>query len=123
MTYLDTRIDELTNEAEQHLLRSSQPHGWLGLVRSMRQGRLAWVFWITWATQVLFIVLGIIWAIKFFNATEVLPAVKYGLSAATALILGTLIKVGLAPHLHAERVLRELKRIEILVLAQRSEKG
>lgn len=123
MTYLDTRIDELTNEAEQHLLRSSQPLGWLGTVRAMRQGRLSWVFWISWITQAVCIVLGVILAVEFYEATEVLPAVKYGLSSGTLLILGFLIKIGLAPHLHAERILRALKRIEILVLAQRSEKG
>ncbi|MCP3968985.1 MAG: hypothetical protein GY717_01420 [Rhodobacteraceae bacterium] len=118
MDYLDTRIGELTNETEEHLLRSSQPHGWLGLVRSMRQGRLAWVFWVIWIAQVALFVLAIVWGVKFFAATEVLPALKLGLSAATALIMATLIKVSLAPHIHAERILRELKRIEILVLAR-----
>jgi len=29
------------------------------------------------------------------------------------------LRVSLAPHLHTERVLRHLKRVEILILAQR----
>jgi len=119
MSYLDTRIGELTNESQEHLLRSSQPHGWLGLVRSMRHGKLSWVFWVTWISQLVLFVLAIWWCVKFFDATEVLPAIKYGLSGATALIVAMQIKVGLAPHMHAERILRELKRIEILILSQK----
>jgi Family of unknown function (DUF6768) len=119
MSYLDTRIEELTTETEQHLLRSSQPHGWLGTARAMRSGRLAWIFWVSWVVQLVLFILSIIWGLGFFAATDALSALKYGLPSATALILAAQIKTSMAPHLHAERILRELKRIEILTLARR----
>ncbi len=120
MSYLDLRIKELSDDTEEHLLRSSQPYGWLGLTRAMRHGRLAWVFWVTWIAQVVLFILAVIWGIAAIGATEVLPAVKYGLGAATAMIVAAQVKTSLAPHIHAERILRELKRIEIMVLAQKS---
>lgn len=118
MSYLDIRIQELLTETDAHLLRSSQPHGWMGTVRAMRQGKLAWVFWLTWVLQLGFLIIGIWAAFRFFQATEVLSALKWGLSATVLLLGGLQIKVGLAPHIHAERLLRELKRIEILILAR-----
>ncbi|MHA6326141.1 DUF6768 family protein [Roseivivax sp. CAU 1753] len=118
MSYLDTRVDELTTETDKHLLRSSQPHGWLGTVRAMRNSRLAWVFWISWVIHIALFILGIIWGFRFLAATDALSALKYGLPSATALILAVQIKTGMAPHLHAERILRELKRIEVLILAR-----
>ncbi len=118
MNMLDTRISELSTETDAHLLRASQPHGWLGVVRDMRDSRLAWVFWVTWVAQLALFVLGIWWAVGFFRATEVLEALKLGLSAATALILAMQLKTGIGPHLQAERILREMKRLEIMVLAR-----
>jgi uncharacterized protein DUF6768 len=118
MNMLDTRIEELSSETDMHLLRASHPHGWLGVVREMRNSRLAWVFWSAWVAQLVLLVLGIWWAVEFFRATEVLAALKLGLSAATALILAMQLKVGIGPHLHAERMLREMKRLEIMVLAR-----
>ncbi|SMX46223.1 DUF6768 family protein [Maliponia aquimaris] len=118
MSYLDARIKELATDTEQHLLRSSQPHGWLGLVRAMRAGRLAWIFWISWVVQLALFVLAVIWGLRFFAATDALAALKSGLPATTALILAVQIKTSMAPHLHSERILRALKRIEILVLAR-----
>jgi hypothetical protein len=118
MNMLDIRISELSTETDAHLLRASQPHGWLGVVRDMRGSRLAGVFWVTWVAQLALFVLGIWWAVGFFRATEMLEALKLGLPAATALILAMQLKVGIGPHLHAERILREMKRLEIMVLAR-----
>jgi Na+-transporting methylmalonyl-CoA/oxaloacetate decarboxylase beta subunit len=84
----------------------------------MRDSRLAWVFWAAWVTQLVLLVMGIWWAVGFFRATEVLEALKQGLPAATALILAMQLKVGIGSHLHTERVLREMKRLEIMVLAR-----
>ncbi len=118
MNFLDIRIQELMDETDAHLLRSSQPHGWLGLIRSLRQGRLAWMFWVVWLAQLALFVIGIWAAVQFFQATEVLSAVKYGISAATLLLVALQIKLSIAPHMQTERLLRELKRVEILILAQ-----
>jgi len=122
MSYLDIRIKELMDDADAHLTRSSQPHGWLGLVRSMTRGRLGWTIWVIWTAQLLLFVGAIYAAVVFFQASDVLVALKYGLSAATLAVLAVQIKLSIAPHMHTERTLRALKRIEILILAQNAKK-
>lgn len=118
MDNLDLRIRELMSERDSHLLRASQPHGWLGIVKAMRQGKLAWLFWVTWLLQLAFFVVGIWAAVRFFQATEVLAALQWGLTGAVFLLAGLQVKLSMAAHIHAERVLREMKRIEILILAR-----
>jgi hypothetical protein len=118
MDYLDRRIQELMSERDAHLLRASQPHGWLGITRAMRTGKLAWLFWVTWILQLVFLVIGLWAAVRFYQAAEVLAAVKWGFTGAVFLLGGLQIKLSMAPHIHAERILRELKRVEILILAQ-----
>ncbi len=118
MDYLDIRIKELTSEAEEHLLRSSQPLGWLGLARRLFRGRLGWTVWANIATQIVAIVAGVWTAIEFFSATDVLTAVKFGLSSAVLILIAVQLKQSLIPHAQTERVLRALKRVEILILAR-----
>lgn len=118
MNYLDIRISELLTEQEAHLLRSSQPLGWRGLMRNLLDGRLGPFVRINMLLQALFLI-GAIWTgIRFFQATEVLPALKSGLASGVLLLLAGQYRASLIPQLHTERVLRALKRVEILILAQ-----
>ncbi len=126
MSYLDIRISELLTETDAHLLRSSQPLGWLGLSRSLRKGRLRTVVIIIDVCCIVMLIAAIWALVQFFQATEIVPTVKYGLSASILAIMTLQLKLGLMPHIHTERVLRALKRVEILMLAKnhnRSEQG
>ena len=55
---------------------------------------------------------------QFYTATETLPALKWGLSAATLAIVAVQLKMALMPVLQANRVLLALRRLE-LRLAER----
>lgn len=117
MNYLDIRISELVDETETHLLRSSQPYGFQGLVRMMMKSRLRMVVRLAMILVLLFLA-GAIWtAIGFYQATDTLAAVKYGITASTLTIMAVVLQVGLAPQLQAERLIRALKRIEILLMS------
>lgn len=53
---------------------------------------------------------------QFFQVDETIPALRWGLSAVVLLIGGTVLKLStLWPSLHANRVLRELKRLELQI--------
>lgn len=119
MDYLDIRINELISKSEEHLLRSSQPHGFLGLSRSLRHGRVGWVGWLTGLMHLVLFVLAVRSGLAFFSATETADLVRHGLVAATSLIVAVQLLTAMSPHMHAERILRRLKRIEILILANR----
>jgi hypothetical protein len=63
---------------------------------------------------VLFIA-GVIAAWNFFQANEVVAQLRWGLPAAVLLILATMLKVALLPRMESNRLMRELKRIELQV--------
>lgn len=118
MNFIDIRINELMTKTDAHLLRSTQPYGWQGLYRAMRSGRLRKVVWVIDLVCVLLLVIAIWAAYRLFTATEVLSAVKFGMSAAVMLIVAAQLKLSLMPHIQAERIIRQMKRIEILLLAK-----
>ena len=118
MNYLDVRINELSTETDAHLLRSSQPLGWLGLSRSLRKGRLRKVVIIIDVCCIVMLIAAIWALVQFFQATEIVPTVKYGLCSSVLAIMTLQLKLSLMPHIQAERVLRALKRVEILTLAK-----
>jgi hypothetical protein len=118
MSFLDIRIEELLTETEAHLLRSTQPYGWQGLYRSMRRGRLKKIVRIIDAVCLLLLILAVWSGVEFFAATEVMPALKYGFITTGRFIVSAQLKLSLMPHIHAERLIRQMKRIEILLLAK-----
>ncbi len=118
MDYLDTRIKELTTEQDEHLLRSSQPYGWPGLWRQMLGSRLGWSVRATLILVVLLVIAAIWTGVKFMAATDVLAALKYGLAFSTLVIIAVHLQIGMMPHVQSERVLRALKRVEILLLSR-----
>lgn len=117
-SYLDIRITELLTETEAHLLRSTQPYGWQGLYRSMRRGRLKKVVRVIDLACILLLVAAIWTGTRFFGSADILPAMKYGISTSVLLLLSAMLKLSLMPHIQTERVLRQMKRIEILLLAK-----
>ncbi len=119
MEYLDKRIQELSTEQDAQLLRASQPLGFKGLVARMKGCRLSWLFWLTWLAHIVLLIAGIILGWKFLGASDALAATKAGIGAATCLIVAVQLLVGLAPRMHAERLKREIKRTQIMVLADR----
>lgn len=55
-------------------------------------------------------------AVQFFRSVEVLAAVKWGLSAAVLLLTGFQLKLSLMPQIHADRVIRQIRRLELVQL-------
>ncbi|NML07699.1 hypothetical protein HHL13_18055 [Sphingomonas sp. G-3-2-10] len=59
---------------------------------------------------------GGVWAaFGFFQAGDALAALRWGVPAATLLLMSLIIKMSMWPTLEANRVIRELKRIELQI--------
>ena len=54
-------------------------------------------------------------AVSLFAAADVLSAVKWGISGTVLLLVAAMMKMSLMPVLQADRVIREVKRIELLL--------
>lgn len=117
MSMLDLRIVELLSTTDAELLRASQPHGLGGLIKSMARGRLRSFVLIVGALQLALLVVALWAAGRCVGASDVLVAVKSGILAVAAGLAALQLLASFMPHLHAERVIRHLKRIEILLAA------
>ena len=72
------------------------------------------IFW-----QVVLFIAGVWTAWNFFEATDPVTQLRWGLPAMLLLIFAGMLKMALIPRLESNRVLREIKRVE-LQLASRS---
>ena len=114
MRDLDQMIDEALDAEERELLRSiGEEPGYLHQAFGIFSGRLGWL------NAVLMIVqgaafLGGAWAtFNFFATDDTLLALRWGLPAAVLLLMSLTIKMAMWPTLQANRLMRELKRIEL----------
>lgn len=119
-----SKIDEMIREAlkceEKQVLRDDQELSFFAL--SMRQftGVNGWVTWVIMIFQTIFFAVGAICMIRLFLTNDVLPALKWGISGATALIVSLQLKLSLMPQMQADRIMREIRRLELRLTAPRS---
>lgn len=120
MTKLDDLIEEALSVEDQDILEATAEQGWFELGLSQFSGRLGWVTWLIMVLQITMFLIGFWCAYQFYNANEMLPALKWGLSGAVMMLMGIILKMSLVPQMQADRILRELKRLELIVAKQRS---
>ena len=122
MRDLDSMIDEALGAEERELLRSIGEPGFFAQTFGLFAGPTGWVNWLLMIVQGLLFVAGVVAAIYFFAADDALSAVRWGLPAVGLLLMSLIIKMGMWPTIQANRVIRELKRLELQV-ARASAKG
>ncbi len=115
-----TRLDDLIKAAltgqDKDILKETEELGYLALGLSQFGGKLGWVTWVIMVVQAVLFVTGVWCAIQLFASVEVLAAVKWGISSAVLMIMAVQLKLSLAPQMQADRVIREVKRLELLVV-------
>lgn len=113
---IDRMIDEALDAEERDLLRRiGEEPGYVTQAMGAFSGRLGWVNSVLMVTQAVMFLAGVYAAWNFFVATDILISVKWGLPAAVLLLLAALLKLSIWPTIQTNRVLRELKRIELQI--------
>ena len=112
MQDVDRMIDEAL-DAEERALLSSLDEGVIERTLGMFGPRLVWVAVLMMVVQTIVFIAGAWAAWRFFEAGDVVTQLRWGLPAAVLLLMSLIIKMGVAPALHANRLMRELKRIEL----------
>jgi hypothetical protein len=111
MNDIDRLIDEALDSEERALLHAiGDEPGYMAQIMGIFGG---WVSALLMAVQGVAFVAGAWAAWRFFTADQPLDALRWGLPAAVLLLMSLMIKLALWPHVHANRLLRELKRIEL----------
>ena len=114
MRNLDQMIGEALDAEERDLLRSiGEEPGFFTQAVGIFGGPTGWVNAVMMGAQI-FLFLGGAWAAwHFFEAAEPAQQLRWGLPAAVLLIVATIMKMALLPRMESNRLMRELKRIEL----------
>lgn len=115
MSRIDDMIAEALREEDREIIEATAERGWFRLGADQFRGKLGWITWVVMAVQTTMFIVAVWAGWHFFAATEVLAAVKWGISAATLTLAGLSLKLSLMPQIQADRVLRELRRVELMI--------
>lgn len=123
MSELDRMIEKTLNEEDRAFLaKLEREPGYFHQVGGLLSGSMAWVNLLLMIVQAALFFGGAWCAWQFFQEADLVLALRWGLSAAVLMIVGTVLKVAtLWPSLQANRVLREIKRLE-LQLARKADR-
>jgi len=118
MDKVDVVIREALEGEDTDILKQTEELGFFPLVFSQFRGKLGWVAWLLTFVQTALFLTGLWCAVRFFQATDVLPALRWGISGAVLWIFAINIKLSMMPQMQADRVIRQLKRVELLLAAR-----
>jgi len=114
MRDIDNLIEEALGQEERELLqRIGDEPGFFGMAFGLFSGRLGWVNVLLMIIQALLFLTAVYAAWMFFAADDTVSQLRWGLPSAVLLIVATMIKMAMWPNIQTDRVLRELKRIEL----------
>ncbi|MBV7378042.1 DUF6768 family protein [Maritimibacter dapengensis] len=115
MNRIDRLIEEALSEEDRAIVEQTAERGYFRLGLDQFSGKLGWVTWVVMIVQSAMFVVGVWAAWQFFGAGDVLTALKWGIPAATLIVVATTLKLSLMPQMQADRVLRELRRLELMI--------
>ncbi len=118
MEKLDQMIEEALEAEDREIFAQTEELGWFTLGLGLFRGKLGWVNWIVIILQTVMFFAAFWCGFRFFGSTDVLVALKYGISGGVLMLAALTMKLSMMPQIHADRVIREVKRVE-LMLARR----
>ena len=114
MQDIDRMIEEALDGEEQALFReTAREPDFFNQAFGVFEGRNGWVNVLLMAVQGGLFIGGVWAAWRFFGAETPLTALHWGLPAAVLLLMSLVIKMGMMPEMQANRLMRELKRLQL----------
>lgn len=112
MSHITTAIED----EEEALLRNiDEDPGHIGQIAAVLATRSGWVAIVLLAAQAILFLAGAWAAWNFFQASDALSALRWGLPAAVLLLASLMLKLSLWPAMQAQRQLQVLSRIELRI--------
>jgi hypothetical protein len=114
MSKLDDAIHAaLTEEDKEFLARFDKEPNTFEQMAGVFRGPLAWIYIAFIITAVVLAPLGIFSVIKFLGATEVRPLLHWGAAVFAILIVLSVVRLVFFMQINTNRILREMKRLEL----------
>jgi hypothetical protein len=122
MDKLDDMIGRALDDEDRALLARHGEPGYVTQALGLFHGPMAWALWVAYAAGVVAFLAGA-WAVwQMVAAADPLSAVKWGVGAVLLFQVTTMTKAFMGNHLQANRMLRELKRLELQVSLLRADR-
>jgi hypothetical protein len=116
MRNLDQMIEETLDAEEREILRNiGEEPGFFTQAFGIFGGPAGWVNLLLMFVQGALFIAGVWAAWQFFEAADALTALRYGIPAAVLLLMALIIKIALIPAIQTNRVMRELKLLQLQV--------
>lgn len=116
MQDLDKMIDDALESEERDLLRSiGEEPPYMSQLLGLFGGKTGWLNAIMLVVQTLLFLAGGWMAWTFFETNDALSALHWGIPAAVLLLMSLIIKMAMWPAIQANRLLRELKLIQLQI--------
>lgn len=114
MKDIDKLIDETLSKEDEALLRhyGSEP-GFFKQAFALFRGDLGWVMWLVVLVQLALLVVALFALWETFTADEVMSALRWGIGAVVLVQISALLRSFMGMQFEANRVLREIKRLEL----------
>jgi hypothetical protein len=107
--------DALAAEQEELLAKIGAEPGFITQANGLFSGQAGWVSLVLMFAQAGLFAFGVWAGWQFYQADTVLTALHWGLPAITALLMALMIKLALWPQIQANRVIREIRRLELVL--------
>lgn len=122
MRDVDHVIEQALSAEERDILRRmGDGPGYFKQVGGLFTGPVGWVNAVLMGVQAMLFAGGVWLSWLFFGATDALTAIQLGLPAAVLLLASLIIKLSMGPALHTNRLMRELKRLELQIASMRQQ--
>ena len=119
-TEIDRMIEEALQGEEQALFReTAREPGFFNQAFGLLGGPNGWVNVVMMVVQAALFIAGLWAGWRFFEAETALSALHWGLPAAVLVLMALIIKLAMMPELQANRLMRELKRLELQIAMAR----
>lgn len=124
MSKIDDMIDEALSEDERSLLEhyAGEP-GYLRQALGLFRGRLGWVMWFVGIVQVLLFFAALYCFWQLMTVGDLMTALRWGVGTIAFVQLSTLLRGFMGMQFEANRVLREVKRLELRLVRMEAGQG
>ena len=115
MDKIDEMIGRALSDEDRALLARHAEPGYFAQALGLFRGPLAWVSWLVYVVGFVAFVVAMVGLWQVFATTDVLAAVRWGVVSVLLFQMTMLAKGFLGARMEANRMLREIKRLELQV--------
>jgi len=120
MRDIDSMIDEALGAEEREVLRKiGDEPGFFERALGLFGAGVGWMVILMMVIQTLLFFAGLWAAWNFFEAGDPVTQLRWGLPAAVLMLMALSIKLSVAPSIHANRIIVELKRLQLQLALKR----